>query len=260
MKRQKLAILAAVLVMVMTASEVGAATAFAAPGFRTAYNAGEAITPNFWGPLDTATDAYEQNYNNGKRTVQYFDKGRMEVTGGQVTFGLLATEMVTARVQLGDNDFISVPPSTNPVAGDENGEGPTYATLYNNRGTILSPKSSRVGQEFTYYYNGKGSFVEDNAGIGIRTLALTDYDRTTQHNVIQAFRQYRDRVGFSTIGYAISEPFAAYFTVGGVRTAIVVQVFERRVLTYTPDNPPAYQVEMGNIGRHYFRWRRDVSS
>lgn len=35
----------------------------------------------------------------------------------------------------------------------------------------------------------------------------------------------------------------------------MVQVFERCVLTYTADNPPAFQVEMGNIGVHYYRWR-----
>jgi hypothetical protein len=36
---------------------------------------------------------------------------------------------------------------------------------------------------------------------------------------------------------------------------VMVQVFERRVLTYTADNPPAFQVEMGNIGQHYYQWR-----
>src|SRR5205085_2221786 len=34
-----------------------------------------------------------------------------------------------------------------------------------------------------------------------------------------------------------------------------VQLFERRVLTYNPANPPATQVEMGNVGRHYYNWR-----
>ncbi len=34
-----------------------------------------------------------------------------------------------------------------------------------------------------------------------------------------------------------------------------MQIYERRVLTYTPANPPQYQVEMGNVGQHYFMWR-----
>src|SRR5205823_12000219 len=31
--------------------------------------------------------------------------------------------------------------------------------------------------------------------------------------------------------------------------------YERRVLTYVPSNVPGFQVEMGNIGLHYFDWR-----
>jgi hypothetical protein len=34
-----------------------------------------------------------------------------------------------------------------------------------------------------------------------------------------------------------------------------LQCFERRCLTYTPDNPEGWQVEFGNIGRHYYQWR-----
>ena len=36
---------------------------------------------------------------------------------------------------------------------------------------------------------------------------------------------------------------------------VLVQAFERRVLTFTPTNSPAFQVEMGNVGQHYYRWR-----
>ena len=36
---------------------------------------------------------------------------------------------------------------------------------------------------------------------------------------------------------------------------MLVQLFERRVLTYTPSNPTQYQVEFGNIGQHYHAWR-----
>jgi len=253
--RRYATVLTTMIVMTLAVTNVQAATEFAAPGFRTAYYAGEGITPNFWGPLSHASDPLEQLYNGSKRTIQYFDKGRMEFTNGQVTFGLLATEMVTGRLQAGDQDFVNLTPPNKPVAGDEDGQGATYLDIYNNRSLVLTGTPNRVGQEFSLYFV-KGQFVSDRSGaIGLRAVALTDYDNTTRHNVIQVFRRYRDVVGFSTIGYAISEPFASYFTVGGVQTAVIVQVFERRVLTYTPDNPPDYQVEMGNIGRHYFFWR-----
>jgi LPXTG-site transpeptidase (sortase) family protein len=43
--------------------------------------------------------------------------------------------------------------------------------------------------------------------------------------------------------------------VAGEEKDVLVQLFERRVLTYTPSNQAAFQVEMGNVGRHYFTWR-----
>jgi WD40 repeat protein len=36
---------------------------------------------------------------------------------------------------------------------------------------------------------------------------------------------------------------------------VLVQLFERRVLTYTPANSAEFKVEMGNVGQHYFQWR-----
>ena len=43
--------------------------------------------------------------------------------------------------------------------------------------------------------------------------------------------------------------------VGGVSKLVLVQVFERRVLTYTPDNPDGWKVEAGNVGLQYYEWR-----
>jgi DNA-binding beta-propeller fold protein YncE len=34
-----------------------------------------------------------------------------------------------------------------------------------------------------------------------------------------------------------------------------MQCFERRCLTYTPDNSAGWQVEAGNVGQHYYAWR-----
>jgi hypothetical protein len=43
--------------------------------------------------------------------------------------------------------------------------------------------------------------------------------------------------------------------VGGQPRDVLVQCFERRCLTYTPDNDPTWQVEAGNVGQHYYIWR-----
>src|SRR5207248_1642725 len=59
----------------------------------------------------------------------------------------------------------------------------------------------------------------------------------------------------STMGYPITEPYWVRARVLGQDQWLLVQAFQRRVLTYNPANAPAWQVEMGNVGRHYYDWR-----
>ncbi|HET9017630.1 MAG TPA: peptidase domain-containing protein, partial [Thermomicrobiaceae bacterium] len=56
-------------------------------------------------------------------------------------------------------------------------------------------------------------------------------------------------------GYPITEAYWTTVKVGGVAKRVLVQVFERRVLTYTPSNPAGWQVESGNVGLQYHQWR-----
>ena len=250
-----LGILILTLSLVPVVNASAASVSFCNDTFKAAYVLGESIAPNFWGPAEHASDCRTQDYTDtpgGQRDVQYFDKARMEITRGQLTFGLLATEMVTGRIQVGDKEFINQDPSTIPVAGDEDGGGPSYATIYNNRSGLMNGKGQQTGQAINLGFTSSNKLVTlDDPTL----IHLTDYDSVTRHNVVSPFTRYRDLVGFSTIGYAITEPFAANFTVAGVQHIIAVQVFERRILTYTPDNPDPYKVEMGNIGRHYYYWR-----
>jgi hypothetical protein len=234
---------------------VAAAQTFADPRFASVWGADEARAPNFWGPLRLASEGIQEPYNGGTRLVQYFDKGRMELTNGQVTFGLLATQMVTGDIQQGDTSFRHVPPSLAKIAGDADGLGPSYRTIYDNRAQLLAPRDPAPGQEIGFLFDkGNGLIVSPSPASPGGPLAEGAYDDATRHNVLAAFADYRARVGAGAIGLAISEPFAAYFTVGGVERAIAVQVFERRVLTYTEGNPPDFRVEMGNIGRHFSDW------
>lgn len=234
---------------------VAAAQTFADPRFASVWNADEDKVPNFWGPLSLASDGIREPYNGGTRLVQYFDKGRMEVTDGRVTFGLLATQMVTGEIQQGDQSFRYAPPSLVTIAGDAGGRGPTYRTIYENRSPLLSPRDPKPGQEIGFLFdNGNRLIVSPAPASPGGPLANGAYDDTTRHNVLAAFADYRARAGVDAIGLAISEPFAAYFTVGGVERAIAVQIFERRVLTYTEGNPPEFRVEMGNIGRQFLAW------
>jgi hypothetical protein len=60
---------------------------------------------------------------------------------------------------------------------------------------------------------------------------------------------------YYAIGYPMTEAYWTTVRVAGTSHDVLVQVFQRRVMTYTPANPKGWQVEMGNIGRHYYKWR-----
>jgi hypothetical protein len=61
---------------------------------------------------------------------------------------------------------------------------------------------------------------------------------------------------FYATGYPIAEAFWASVKIAGVpNTAVLVQPYERRVLTYVPTAPEGFKVQMGNIGLHYYAWR-----
>jgi hypothetical protein len=100
------------------------------------------------------------------------------------------------------------------------------------------------------------------------------YAVETGHNIPDVFLTYMNATGqvqdasgqpaiervfdwVYVMGYPITEPFWAKepVTVAGQPRAVLIQLFERRALTYTPANPAGWQVEMGNVGRHYYTWR-----
>jgi hypothetical protein len=246
----------------IAAMPAGAANTFANPAFQTQWQQGEALTPNFWGPLANAKDGQQEPYkeaSGGQRLVQYFDKGRMELTNGTVTNGLLATELIKGQIQVGDSTFQPQPPPAIAMAGDPDNTVPTYVQLTGVGAPLLAPASARAGQVASAAISDTAQLTTINI-MGLRpdeTAAATvgAFDAPTQHNVPAIFVDYRNKAGLLTIGYAISEPFFALVAVRGAPVSVMVQAFERRVLTYTSKNPDAFKVEMGNIGQHYYKWR-----
>ena len=99
------------------------APTFADPAFQKLWDrtdqqvsSGAASRTFLWGPTPNTQgiiEDYQESPSGGKRLVQYFDKSRMEITnsGGDqtsqyfVSNGLLAKELMTGQMQLGDNKF-----------------------------------------------------------------------------------------------------------------------------------------------------------
>jgi hypothetical protein len=86
-------------------------------------------------------------------------------------------------------------------------------------------------------------------------------DLATTHNVPQVFWNYMRAQPIDwmfAFGHPITEAFWIRTHVTGVEQWVLVQLFKRRTLTFTPSNAPFWQVEMGNVGQHYFQWRYGV--
>jgi len=100
------------------------------------------------------------------------------------------------------------------------------------------------------------------------TVKYARYFGSTGHNVADVFYNFflNPPLGndkwLAVTGYPITEPFWSKtpVTVAGQPRAVLIQLFERRTLTYTPANPTGFQVEMDNIGQHYYSWRYGVNA
>jgi hypothetical protein len=213
---------------------------------------------------------------DGQRLVQYFDKTRMEITHPDgdassiwyVTNGLLAKELITGQLQLGDNTFESHAPAQINVAGDANDpSGPTYATFNTLMGYGAIPNGWVIGQTV----DRAGSVGSDDGSKAYNVTAV-NVGSPTNHTVASVFWDFMNSSGtvyangnyfqaklfdnpFYATGYPLTEPYWTNVLVGGVQKQVLVQVFERRVLTYTPSNPDGWKVEAGNVGQHYDTWR-----
>jgi hypothetical protein len=56
------------------------------------------------------------------------------------------------------------------------------------------------------------------------------------------------------MGYPITEPYWARVMIGGIYYDALFQMYQRRALAYVPSFPQGWQVQMGNVGAHYYRW------
>ena len=279
----------------LTSSFAQIPTNFAATDFQAVWSRtdflvydGEVSRSYIWGPKPFTIglqEPYAQS-PDGKRLVQYFDKSRMEVSNPKgnrvspyfVTNGLLVRELVTGQLQVGDAQFENRQPAQIGVAGDaDDTSGPTYQTF----NVLTGPTTENTNKELliTRSVDRAGHTLDDPnqtnpayAQYGVKTAV---YEATTHHNVAQPFWSYLNQVGpvfdgpggdplptgrlFDPVYYAtglpISEAWWAKVKVGGQTKDVLMQAFERRVLTYTPSNSPAFQVEMGNVGQHYYQWR-----
>lgn len=287
------ALLIAVLLLVASAipalSVIEAEEAFLNTWARTDYPvaAGQTARSWIWGEDIALTGVLSESYAEhpaGERPVQYWDKSRMEINNPNgdpadlwyVTNGLLAKELMTGRMQMGDTQFEQYDPAGDVhVAGDPVNDTPTYETF----GNLMDRRSTPPGSTLpvvpiTQTVNANGE-VGDEQALATYDVTVGPYVAETDHVVASVFWDFMNSTGtiapsgtideftegplfenpVYAVGLPLTEAYWVFVPVQGHEQWVLVQAFERRVLTYTPANDPDWRVEAGNVGQHYYMWR-----
>ena len=271
----------------VAASPTAQAPKFADKAFETLWNrtdylvaTGKVARSYYWGPQPN-TGALMEDYAEGpggKHLVQYFDKSRMEINDPNadrnnpffVTNGLLTVELITGRMQLGNRKHVSRWRANIPLASDtDDAEAPTYATFASH---LKDFTPNKIG-ELVYEAIGKAATGGTRDKFQQYKVKYVHFETATEHNVPDVFWDFLNSSGpvyvggkastaqlsnpwFYTTGYPITEAFWATVKIAGKpNTDVLIQPYERRVLTYVPSAPDGYKVQMGNIGQHYYDWR-----
>ena len=276
-----------------TSANAQSTRGFADPAFESLWDrsdgvvaSGGILRPWVWGPVAGIT-VKESFTGLPKDThlVQFFDKGRMEINDPgadksdpfYVTNGRLAIELVSGQIQTGLKTFDNHGSAQIDLASDvDDPSAPTYGSF---NGVVNLPGTG----ETRYAPDQTGTIVRtaidrqgvtqpwpnDHPDYGVK---LAYYEKATGHNIPDVFWTYLNQQTsivqdgqtvqgplfypwFSVTGYPISEPYWSYVKVAGTYTDVLIQVYERRVLTFIPHLPSPFKVQMGNIGQHYYDWR-----
>lgn len=254
---------------------------------------GAAQRSYLWGPTALATvHEFYQDAPGQTRLVEYFDKTRMELNNPYsdpnspyyVSNGLLVVELISGNMQVGNNTFQNRGSADFvPIAGDPNNQGqnpnaPTYASFLHHASLdpatdTANKATTAVGSTVTATIDRAGNIGSTQAFTSDSNTKIAFYDQNLGHNIPAAFWTYLNQTGltenadgtrstgkvfdwYSAMGFPITEAYWTKATVAGKQNVdVLVQAFQRRVLTYTPSNPANFKVEMGNVGQHYLEWR-----
>jgi hypothetical protein len=241
---------------------------------------GDVVRTWMWGPQPFSGPLTEEYAEapDGQRVVQYNDKSRFEDNTWRtdppveppwdVTNGLLVNELMSGMMQVGDDQFVEREAARVHIAGDPGyPDAPTYATF----ALLVGHEPYAEGTVLADAVDGDGNVAHNHDLIGYGVTAAYHVE-ATNHTVASVFWDFMNSSGlvyidgmlvtedlfvnpFYATGYPTTEAYWAHVYVGGELQWVLVQAFERRVLTYTPGNDEGWQVEAGNVGQHYFEWR-----
>jgi hypothetical protein len=240
-------------------------SAFADPAFSRYYSRSSGAEQQLlWGggPLVSLVEPFTGAPGN-RRLVQYFERGRMEVADstsstrtGSISQGLLVREMATGYVQLGYDDFVQDEPAPIALFGNASSSEAAALTYADFAGTVNINAGDRSGELLNDWIAPGGAIAEEPPPVDI---LAGSYEPVTGHNVpdVTASWLRTDPFGIEpnqALGLPISEAYWVHSGKGDSGVSLV-QLFERRVVVYTPGLPLAERFSLTSAGRHYYLWR-----
>jgi hypothetical protein len=239
---------------------------------------GQASRSWTWGP--TPITQVLQEYDQSRiRDVIYYDKGRMEINNidgdtndlWYVTSGRLPVDLMLAptdwRSMTGWRDAYIT------AIGDQ-GQFPTYLDLQPLYESPGQPRPERLNQpatdllepdlritEFDTYKSDPATILRQGENAHLVPQAFLNF-MNQQGPTLRNGQRVNGRIYDPTyiFGLPVTPAVWVRAQVAGVMRPVLFQVFERRVLTYNPANEAAFQVEMGNVGAHYYDWLTNPNS
>src|SRR5918912_574578 len=185
--------------------------------------------------------------------------------------------MVAGKRQGGGKEFKTLRAAEIAGGGDglaSDPDAPTY-TSFRPVASITVPGAhrapKRTGRPATATIDRAGQ-VGDNPALGYYPGSkLAAYSDPLGHNIPQAMWDFLNLKGTAhrdgadiqdqtlanwvyVMGYPITEPYWARVKIGGIYQDVLFQLYERRSLAYVPAMPRGWQVQMGNVGQHYYTW------
>jgi hypothetical protein len=218
-----------------------------------------------WSP-GAHTEAFYEDYaegDDGERLVQYFDKSRMEMPSlgdadtedvdspWYITQGRLAYELMSGQLQIGDDEFESHAASQRSAAGDPNDTtAPTYAIMGDQMGLTGGENDNVIDAQI----DREGAITGDHEHLAAHGVFNAEWDSVTEQNIASVFWDFMNSDSivyengefvedelfmnpYYAVGRPLTEAFWARVTVDRVEQDVLIQCFERRCLTFTPDNP-----------------------
>ncbi len=238
------------------------------------------MAPRSWvwgpGPISHGMPYREVFPRESEVFFQYFDKGAMASLffyPAQRLEDLASPRTVINLIDPYTSVTDPQEPCDETVAGDPAASNPLAVTYRSLRAVaypvVTARAERRTGAIVTATLSPSGA-TGDDPGLARYRVALGGYDEQLGHNVPQLFLDFFNRRGsiysngrlgeglilgdwVRLVGLPLSEPYWIRTFVAGVERDVLIQPFERRVLTYTPANAPPWQVEFGNVGRHYMQ-------